>query len=233
MSKETGKTIGILGGMGPEATIYFYQKILNFTPAQADQDHIRTLIYSNPKVPNRTQAILNNQLEATAKILGESAKILEEGGASFIVMPCNTAHLWMQDIRAAVTIPVFDMIEEAVRYLAHERQLKQVGLLATVGTIQTKVYQDKSHAFALEILVPNDAWNQRIMTVIEEVKKGHKSPALFEEIETVKMWFQEQGIFHLILGCTELPLVFEKPVDWATDPMDILAKLAVNRVLHG
>jgi len=150
----TMKTIGILGGMGPEATVFFYQKIIDLTPALKDQDHIPTLIYSNPQIPNRTDAILNNQLEETARALGRSGKILEEGGASFIVIPCNTAHFWIEDIRQAVTIPVIDMIEETVRFLVEKLHLKQVGLLSSIGTKKTEVYQKKGQELALQILPP-------------------------------------------------------------------------------
>ena len=120
------KTIGILGGMGPQATLFFYQKILNLTPAEKDQDHIPTLIYSNSQIPNRTEAILNDQLEMTRKSLVDSARVLEDGGASFIVIPCNTAHHWIEDIKQAVSISVVDMIEETVSFLV-KRQLKKVG----------------------------------------------------------------------------------------------------------
>ena len=231
MSKNTLKTIGILGGMGPEATIFFYQKILNLTPAQKDQDHIPTLIFSNPQIPNRTEAILSNQIEVTAKALGDSAKILEEGGASFITIPCNTAHFWIEDIRAAVRIPVIDMIEETVRFLVNKLHMNKVGLLSTIGTQKTDVYQKKGAEFSLEILVPNQELSQQVMAVIGEIKKGNKSEVLFKRIEQVNVWFQEQGVRQLILGCTELPLLFEKKTEWALDPMDVLAQIAVKEAL--
>ncbi|MBF0279795.1 MAG: aspartate/glutamate racemase family protein [SAR324 cluster bacterium] len=226
------KTIGILGGMGPEASIFFYQKILDNTPAQKDQDHIPTLIYSNPQIPNRTDAILSNQLEKTAKALEESAKILEEGGASFIVIPCNTAHFWIEDIKAAVNIPVFDMIEETVRFLVENLQLKKVGLLSTIGTQKTEVFQKKGEAFSLEILIPNQFLSQKVMEVIGEIKKGNKSKTLLQAIEEVRIWFQNLGVDQLVLGCTELPLLFENETEWALDPMDVLARVAVAEALN-
>ena len=225
------KTIGILGGMGPEATIFFYQKILDLTPARKDQDHIPTLIYSNPQIPNRTDAILNNQLEEIARVLGQSGKILQEGGASFIVIPCNTAHFWIEDIRRAVTIPVVDMIEETVRFLVEKSALKKVGLLSTIGASKTRIYQKMGAKHALKILPPNAELSQRVMAVIGEIKKGNKSAVQLAKIEQVNSWFQKQGVEKLILGCTELPLLFEKKSDWALDPMDVLAQIAVERAM--
>jgi len=232
LSENTLKTIGILGGMGPEATVFFYQKILNLTPAEKDQDHIPTLIYSNPQIPNRTEAILTHQLDLAAKALGDSAKILEDGGASFIVIPCNTAHFWIEDIREAVSIPVVDMIEETVRFLVDKLHMKKVGLLSTIGTQKTEVYQKKGAEFSLEILVPNEELSQRVMDVIGEIKKGNKAEAQLKRIEQVKAWFQEQGVHQLVLGCTELPLLFEKETEWALDPMDVLARIAVKEALN-
>ena len=92
------KTIGILGGMGPEATAYFYQKIIKFTNASKDQGHIPTLIYSNPQIPDRTEAILKNKHGKIVYQLQCAAKTLEKAGADFIVIPCNTAHFYIKEI---------------------------------------------------------------------------------------------------------------------------------------
>ena len=215
--------------MGPEATVFFYQKILDLTPALNDQEHIPTLIYSNTQIPNRTDAILDNQLQEIALALGQSSKILQDGGASFIVIPCNTAHFWIEDIRRAVTIPVIDMIEETVRFLVEKLHLTKVGLLSTVGTAKTKVYQNKAQENGLEIFTPGEQHSQLVMEVIGEIKKGNKSVVELRKLEQVRTWFQERGVEQLIMGCTELPLLFEKKSDWALDPMDVLAQIAVER----
>jgi aspartate racemase len=229
VSGQMMKTIGILGGMGPEATVFFYQKILDLTPAMNDQEHIPTLIYSNTQIPNRTTAILDNQLQEVALALAQSSKVLQRGGASFIAIPCNTAHFWIEDIRRAVSIPVIDMIEETVRFLVEKMHLQRVGLLSTIGTKKTKVYQNKAGEFGLEILTPNERHSQMVMEVIGEIKKGNKSAVELGKIEQVHTWFQERGVEQVILGCTELPLLFERKSDWALDPMDVLAQIAVER----
>jgi len=211
---------------------FFYQKIIKLTPAQKDQDHIATLIYSNPKIPDRTQSILNNQPEKAASSLEQSARILEAGGASFIVIPCNTAHFWIDQIRQAVTIPVLDMIEETALYLIQDIGLTKVGLLATLGTIRANVYQEKCEKLSLEIITPTDEIQQQVMNVILEIKKGNKGETLQEQIVRIRESFQEKGIQKLILGCTELPLLFDKQTEWAIDPMDVLAKAAVKKALN-
>lgn len=223
------KTIGILGGMGPNATLYFYQKILSLTPAQIDQDHIPTLIFSNPRIPDRTQSILSNEPETSLHFLKKSARILEEGGVSFIAIPCNTAHYWIQEIRRAVRVPVIDMIDITIKYIIDDLQLEKVGLLSTIGTIKTQIYQKRiSHQSGLQFLVPNESLSRQVMDVIHEIKKGNRSEQLVKKIEQVREWFGEQGVSRLILGCTELPLLFEKKGDWMIDPLDILAKQSVQ-----
>ena len=110
------RVIGILGGMGPEATLDLYRDIIRLTPAKRDQDHIRVLIYSNPKIPDRTMGIEQTG-ESPVPSLIESARILEKGGAGIIAMPCNAAHHFLPEIQRQITIPVLDMIEEACRRL--------------------------------------------------------------------------------------------------------------------
>ncbi|GAH53208.1 unnamed protein product, partial [marine sediment metagenome] len=105
------KIIGILGGMGPEATVDLFHKIIKFTPAKKDQDHFRIIIDNNPKIPDRTAAILGKG-EDPLPALQETARNLEKAGVDFIIIPCNTAHYFLPQIQKSVNIPVLNMIEE-------------------------------------------------------------------------------------------------------------------------
>ena len=129
-SKMPDRLIGILGGMGPEATLDLYRYILALTPATKDQDHIRVLIYSNPKVPDRTKAIAEEG-ENPVDSLIESAMLLERAGAGIIAMPCNAAHYYLPDMKKKVGIPILDMIAETRKKL--KRQLPSAKIVGVMS----------------------------------------------------------------------------------------------------
>ena len=134
------RIIGILGGMGPEATLDLFRCIIDLTPARRDQDHIRVLIYSNPKIPDRTKAIVAGD-ESPVPQLVDSALLLEKSGAGIIAMPCNAAHHYLPEVRRMIHIPFLDMIEETSRQLRIRLpRVKKVGLIASIGTYCSGVY---------------------------------------------------------------------------------------------
>ena len=220
------KKIGILGGMGPEATILFYNKIIQNTPSKKDQDHIQTLIYSNPKIPDRTQSIQSDDHGPIQKALQESAKVLEKGGADFIVIPCNTAHFWHDVVQEAVSIPVLHMIHELGRQL-QESNCGSVGLLATTGTVQTNLYQRCFKDHDIEVCLPSSEDQKYVMDAITEVKSGKKSQSAIDALNRIMSLLPTETI---ILGCTELPILISTN-DMIIDPMDSLAKQAIKKAL--
>ena len=131
------KIIGIIGGMGPLATVHLFERIVLRTKAEKDQDHIRILIDNNTKIPDRTLAILGNE-ESPVNELVNSAKMLENSGADFLIMPCNTAHYFIEEIKKNISIPFINMPEEAVKH-TYDKYGKDavVGIMATDGTIKT------------------------------------------------------------------------------------------------
>lgn len=220
------KKIGILGGMGPEATILFYNKIIQNTPSKKDQDHIQTLIYSNPKIPDRTQSIQSDNHGPIQQALQESAKVLERGGADFIVIPCNTAHFWHEVVQEAVSIPVLHMIHELGQQL-QEKNCSSVGLLATIGTVQTNLYQRCFKDHDIEVCIPSEEDQKHVMDAITEVKSGQKSP---ETIEALNRIMSQLPTDTIILGCTELPILIQTN-DTIVDPMDSLVSQAIKKAL--
>lgn len=224
------KTIGILGGMGPEATAYFYQKIIKFTNASEDQNHIPTLIYSNPCIPDRTKAILKNKHGKIVKQLQCSAKILENAGADFIVIPCDTAHFYIKEIQKTVTIPIVDMIQETAYHIHNNFNARKVGLLATTGTVKTKIYENKFNRLNIEVIIPDERQQQNIMKATKEIKSGMITKQSYDAISSIINDFNTKGIKITILGCTELPLLFKnKNIKNIIDPMDILAISAIEK----
>lgn len=224
--------VGVLGGMGPAATADLYAKIIAATPATRDQDHLHVVIWADPTVPDRSTALLHGGEDPTPW-LRRGAMQLAAMGASFIAMPCNTAHAFIPRIERDVSIPFLHMMDETAT--AIERMypaIHRVGLLATSGTIASGLYQEWFAKRHIEVVVPNDDAQARfVMRAIHRVKAGDmalKSTTLLAEAGAHLV---VRGAQALIAGCTELPLVFRDgdasvPV---IDPTRILAEAIVRR----
>jgi len=213
------KVIGVLGGMGPEATVDLYNHIINITPASRDQDHIPALIFSNPKIPDRTASINAAESEKIILYLQESARILEKGGADFIVIPCNTSHKFFKEIQEVAGIPVVNMIEETVKFIIESFSgVKEVGLLATSGTLKTELYQEYLKRHSITAVIPDEnIQNEYVMKAIYDfIKAGkdinHAEKLLKEAIKSLKKPAQEK----VIMGCTEIPLALKESYDDVT-----------------
>lgn len=227
------KVIGILGGMGPEATVDLYNHIINMTPASKDQDHISALIFSNPKIPDRTASITAAESEKIIQYLQESARVLAKGNADFIVIPCNTAHKYFTEIQEVVKIPVINMIEETVNYIIENLPgAREVGLLGTTGTLKTNLYQEYLKRHNITALVPDEnIQNEYVMKAIYDFIKAGKDinqaeNLLKEAIKSLKSPAREK----VIMGCTEIPLALKKSYDGVVliNPTKILAEIAVR-----
>jgi len=227
--------IGVLGGMGPEATLDLFKKIIKNTKAVRDQDHLRVLIDSNPKIPDRTPAVLGSG-ESPVPMMIESAKTLERAGADFIVIPCVTAHYFIRELREGVGVPVVSIIEEVAGEL--ERRLPgvgQVGLIATTGTIKGGLFQDRLREKGVEVLVPppGDQENLVMAAICGEsgIKAGFTSAENKEKILKASKALIERGARGIIGGCTEVPLVIEQS-DMEVpffDSLNILALAAIRQ----
>jgi aspartate racemase len=227
------RTIGILGGMGPEATLDLYRHILQLTPASKDQDHIRVLIYSNPKIPDRTRAIAEGG-ESPLPYLIESAMLLEKSGAGIIAMPCNTSHYFLPEIQSRVRIPIINMIDETCRTLRSQLpKAKVVGLLATIGALRSKIYEKALSKASISVLLPNPDDQENIQLAIAKVKAGVHDQATKEIFKSAVVKLIRSGSEAVILGCTEVPLVFN-PAELDYPILNttlILAQAAVNWAL--
>ncbi|MEI6533423.1 MAG: amino acid racemase [Candidatus Roizmanbacteria bacterium] len=205
-----GKIIGILGGMGPDATVEMYKLIIKETQAKTDQDHLHVIINSYPQIPDRTKALLGEGTHPLPTLI-TGAQVLEHAGADFIVIPCNTAHAFIPEMQKHLKIPILDMILETVKTL-HTTfpNIQKVGLLATTGTIKTQLYHSYlkgSH----RIITPNTYEQTIIMDAIygiEGIKAGYMSLAIKQKLRFVIQSLKSRGAEAIILGCTELSLVF-------------------------
>jgi aspartate racemase len=225
------KIIGILGGMGPKATVDLFNKIIDLTPAEKDQDHIHILIDNNPKIPDRTAYILGNG-ESPISALIEGVTRLKAAGADFIVIPCNTAHYFYDELTEMADIPIINMIEEVGKHILKNYGKCKIGLLATTGTYEGRVYEKYLNSLGIDVIVPKDEIKKAVLNLIYEVKAGNYNFKT-EELYYLLSEFIEKGINTVILGCTELPLVFCPRVDEFKDfkfisSTDILASRAVE-----
>lgn len=224
------KIVGIMGGMGPEATADLFRKILAATPAKTDQEHLHIIIDCNSKVPSRPAALLEGGPDPTP-LLQSTARNLERAGADFLVVACNTAHLFYDRITEAVRIPVLHIVDEAIGEAQRRYPgLRSVGVLAGSGAIRLRLYQDRLEAKGIRALVPSDADQQAVVSVIYSVKAGDKGPAVRAEIRELANRLAQAGAEVVFTGCTELPLVLEDgdalvPV---VDPTQALAEAAVR-----
>lgn len=226
--------LGILGGMGPEATIMLYQKIVEKSKKHinCDQDHIHTIITSNTCIPDRTDAILNNGKSPVPEMV-ESIRILESAGVSLVVIPCNTAHFFLSQLASNSKAQFLDMLLETTNYLV-KTNAKKVGLLATDGTINSKIYEKYLSKVGVELIIPSTTIQRKTMSLIygsSGIKSGfigEKNKNILQEcIESLK----QKGVDKVILGCTEFCLVAptnNKSEDFLVEPMDIATDYIIN-----
>lgn len=230
----SSKMIGVLGGMGPAATADFYQKIIRATPAKADQDHLKVLIFSNPQVPDRTAAIRGEGPDPLP-ILVAGAEVLIQGGADLIAIPCVTAHHYYEALQGAVGVPILHMVGETVTAVVNEQPgLRRLGLLATTGTLQSRLFERYFEPRGLTILRPDPAVQaSAVMEAIYAVKCGERLERARHLIREAAERLRAQGAEVILAGCTEVPLILqdgEVPVP-VIDPTWILARAAVSHAL--
>jgi aspartate racemase len=227
------RMIGVLGGMGPEATLDFFREIIELTPARKDQDHVPVLIYSNPRIPDRAAAILHGGEDPLPDLVC-AARVLERDGAGLIAIPCNTAHFYLDSLRAAVRIPVLNMIEEACRALKSEYpHAATVGLLATTGTVRMRIYEAVLEGEGIAVIVPPDREQDLVQCAIERIKGAAPRNDVRPVLKTACGNLMSRGAELVILGCTELPLALDSndPACPTLNPTRILAQAAIDWAL--
>ena len=232
MSKSS-LTIGVLGGMGPAATIDLLRRIISLTPASNDVDHIRTLVDNNPQVPSRINYLIKQKGDNPAPVLVSMAESLESMGADLLVMPCNTAHLYAPEIESAVSIRFLNMVELTVERVATQVQAGKVGLLASTAIHQTKLYESIFADRGLATMVPDDALQAQLMKLIMAIKAGDLSESdLLQRIVENMLAEQAQCV---VIACTELSALgdsLDVPVP-VIDASQCLAEVAVQLALGG
>ncbi len=233
--------LGILGGLGPYASAYFYELITTHTKAEKDQDHINIILSSDASTPDRTDYILGRSDESPLPVMIRNAKALQQFGATAIVIPCNTAHYFIHEVRRAVTVPVPSIITETSTYL-QLAGYKKAAVLATTGTLSSGSYQEELAEHGLDYMLPDKTGREKLMEIIyEDVKKGSIPP--MEKLYRVTEPLFAAGCDCAILACTELSLLHrdmlihaartgETPDSRFVDSLRVLADVSIRLMGH-
>ncbi len=229
---NTVDIVGVLGGMGPLATIDFQRKVLAATHAECDQDHVPLIICSIPQIPDRTAAFQGSGKSPLDAMVASGLR-LKAAGATMVVVPCNTAHLWYDELRSALQMPMLHMLDIALRE-AFDLAGRDVpfGILATDGTLSSGLYTDHSasKAAGLDWVRPTPIeMREHVTPGIEAVKAGRLAQGR-QHFTTVASALRQRGAKAVVMGCTEIPAVLDAesagvPV---IDPTAALARAAVQ-----
>lgn len=228
MEHQHYKTIGIIGGMGPLATVDIMTKIIRCTAADCDQEHIPLLVYSDTAIPDRTAAILSGGEDPVPE-LRRAARTLEKAGAHILIMACNTAHYFYDRICETLSIPLLHMPRETAAQAARSG-IKRAALLATDGTVASGIYDHAFEDGGVELLKPNAREQALVMDVSYGLKAGREDLPI-DAMQTALNRLAQEGAESFILGCTELPLIFEKyplRAPALLDPTEVTARHAVQ-----
>jgi len=231
--KKIRRTIGIIGGMGPEATAYFYWLIIKKTKARKDQEHIHVIIDSYPQIPPRTVAILGKGPSPLPYLI-ESARRLEGAGAEILVMPCITAHYYYDKLKARTSLPVVNLLQVTVEEIRRTLpEARKIGLIGSTGTIKSRLFHNYLEKAHLEPLSPTPSEQKRVMQAIfgpEGIKAGITSGRPRESLIDIAHQLISRGAEAIIAACTEVPLVL-KENDLSVplfDPMEIGARVCIT-----
>lgn len=226
---------GIIGGLGPQATNYFISLLINIhQPAvKKDQDHIPFLTFNNPQIPDRTGHLVHGKEDPLPELV-RTGILLKYIGATFLAIPCNTAHAYSSAIEKHVGIPVMNMVTLTVQHIIDTfGRNASVGLLATDGTIESKVYQNEFTTIAptIRIITPTPNNQEAIHETIYQIKASGVDKKSIKTIHTAAMKLVSRGADAVILGCTEIPLAIQQrnctfPI---IDPMEVLAQQVVAK----
>jgi aspartate racemase len=224
--------IGVLGGMGPLAGADFLARLTLATPAARDQDHVRAVLWSDPTVPDRTEAALAGGPSPLPAMLA-GVRVLERAGAGCLAIPCNTAHLWADEIAAATALTLIHIVDAAAGALA-SRGIEDgtVGLMGTAATLRLGLYQKRLAARGHDCLVPDEAEMRSLVSPAIARIKANDIDAAAAPLLAVARRLADRGAAAVVLGCTEIPLALRGPEAAASglvliDTIDALARAAL------
>ncbi len=224
------KIVGIIGGMGPEATVDLMQRIIDLTRAKDDCDHIRCIVDNNPKVPSRIKAIIQGNGEDPGPCIADMGRGLESWGAHFLVIACNTAHYYYDAVQDAVNIPVINLIDLVSDHVkAKFPEHDKIGMLASPAVAMTGLYTKRFKKSGIKDVWPDPEYQDQLFDVIKEVKKGNKGPMVRDGYYKVCEHLCQKGAKIAIIACTELSALGGLLPITTIDAAQVLAMEIVHR----
>jgi aspartate racemase len=218
--KPPHRVVGIIGGMGPEATVDLMRRVVVKTPASDDQDHVHLIVESNPKIPSRIAHLVDGTGADPTPELIRIARNLQRAGADALAIPCNTAHAYAHSIRRAVSIPLLDMVSLSVDQIALTRRAARVAILASSAVHATELYAKAFSAHGIDTVLP--ARQDEVMALIKAVKRGDTGPQIQAALGQVALAMANQADMVLI-ACSELSVISSGMTVPFVDSLDVLA----------
>jgi aspartate racemase len=227
------KTVGIIGGFGPETTAKFQLEIVDLCAAQKQQERPPILMWNTP-IPLQIEEDLILKGKSADKYLPfllSAAKRLENAGSDFLVLPCNTLHIFINEIRKSVSIPVLSIVDEMAMSLKMNN-VHKVMLIASKITVESKIHTNKLRSFGIDTIVPSRNNQKRIDVIIHNILNQKNINDTKKELEAITKAFRNRGVHHILLGCTDLQLWFnEIPGIVIHDTMKVLIKATVRDMI--
>ena len=221
------RKLGVIGGLGPAATAYFLELIIKMTDAHCDQEHLETIIYNCPRIPDRTNYILNPSNDSPVNLMVHIGKSLVEQGVHCIAIPCITAHYFYDDLLKTIKMPIIHAVKETAIHLK-ENGVRTAGIIASDGTITSELFQRQLIHAGIDPIVPaNGSQHDAMNIVYRNIKAGR--PAQMDKFYSIVHELRKNGAEVIILGCTELSLIKRDcPIGAGyIDAMEVLAKTSI------
>lgn len=234
---KSKKKLGIVGGMGSVAAVYFFRRLVELTPAHSDQDYIETFIHNNTSIPDRTQGILYGGPSPLPE-LKRSLSILNDMGADYIVFACMTSHYFIPDLQESSRAILIDGIADTAAYMEGKlNNVRRAGILASTGALRSGIFQKALAKVDIEAIVLDDDDQEKyFMQPIYEpwgIKVGNIGARPRKRLEQGAQILVDNGADAVIAGCSELPLVLKQErLDFPlVDTIDVLLISAIDRCL--
>lgn len=224
---ENSKTLGVIGGLGPIATAHFMELVIRMTDAKTDQEHLDMILYSRPSIPDRTGYILDHSKPNPLPEMIRVGNALVRQGAGLIAIPCMTAHYFHEELTRDIPAPIVHAIHETAVHLK-KHGIRRAGIMATDGTIRSKLFQTELERHGIEAIVPGELGQKCVMSVIYDDIKANR-PVDMDKFDYAGRELWRGGAQAIILGCTELSLVKrDYPIGAGyIDAMEVLAQRCV------
>lgn len=205
--------VGIIGGIGPMATVYFMDMIIEMTDASRDQDHINMLVSNHATIPDRTDYIMGRSDESPLDVMVEDARMLAKSGCSFLLIPCNTAHYFYKEIERCAGVPVLNIIVETVKFAQERmkqqgRKLRKLGIMATEGTVASGTYSHYAREMGIECVAPDEEYQVKVNHIIYDRIKAGLSVTEDEMMEVIDH-LRGKDCDVVVMGCTELSVAYK------------------------